>query len=128
MQFIQPVVLLQAVSEDDFEKFKEQLHGAHAPSTLRFAENAEQQHMDIDNGIDLRNKSHLLASSSQALAGRLAPGHGQPSSLANPQPQVSPQYTPYSSNKKRNKMLSGDRNGSCEPLAKKQPNIKDHLC
>ena len=85
-----PAAPLQAVSEDEFEKLKEQLHGAYAPSTLRFAENAEQQYMGIDNRADLQKTSTLTASNSQALAGRMAPDNGQPSSLAIKHTQVGP--------------------------------------
>lgn len=74
---------MQAVSEEEFVKFKQQLHGAYAPSTLRFAESAEQQHMDLNDDVGVPGTSGLVASSSQALAGRLAPHNGFPSTLSN---------------------------------------------
>ena len=72
---------MQAVNEEEFAKFKQQLHGAYAPSTLRFAENAEQQHTDVHDNEGVPDTTRLVASSSQALAGRLAPHNGFPGTL-----------------------------------------------
>ena len=75
--------------------FKQQLHGAHASSALRFAENAEQQQqMDIGDADSLPQPSRPAASSSQALAGRLAPEHGLPGSLTGHQVRVVHWTTP----------------------------------
>ena len=83
----------QAVPEEELEKIKKKVPGAHA-TALRFAESAEQQHMEIeDNILPAPLSPGFLGSSNHALAGRLAPGHGLPSSLqpgpSQPQTQVS---------------------------------------
>lgn len=86
-------VAIQAVPDDAFERFKQHTHGAHAASTLRFAENAEQQ-QDIDNDdtMEVPKPSRLAASSSEALAGRLAPDHGLPGSLHSSQVRRTPWF------------------------------------
>ena len=70
----------QAVSDSEFETMKKELHGA-GVSTLRFAESAEQQHMEVDHS------PHDLPSPAvnDALATRLAPLQG-PSSFIQPAP------------------------------------------
>ena len=72
----------QAMSEDEFESMKRELHGSGA-STLRFAESAEQQHMDVD----MDHSPNRLAGPAlnDALATRLAPAQG-PSSFTEPAP------------------------------------------
>ncbi len=74
---------MQAVSDEDLEKTKKELHGAHASHALRFAESAEQQHMEIDadSPSHVLPSPGLLSSGNNALAGRLAPEHGVPSDL-----------------------------------------------
>lgn len=85
----------QAVSDDDLEKTKKELHGIHATHALRFAESAEQQHMAFgeDSPVHVLPSPGLLTSGNSALAGRLAPEHGVPSDLQpgpSQQAQVSP--------------------------------------
>ncbi len=85
----------QAVSDEDLEKTKKELHGVHATHALRFAESAEQQHMEFgeDSPIHVLPSPGLLTSGNNALAGRLAPEHGVPSDLQpgpSQQAQVSP--------------------------------------
>lgn len=70
----------QAMSEDELESMKRELHGAGA-STLRFAESAEQQHMDIDHDPNELAGPALH----ESLATRLAPAQG-PTSLVQPAP------------------------------------------
>ena len=68
-------MILQAVPEEEFQKIKKELHGVHATtSALRFAESAEQQHMEVNElPTQARPSPDLLRSSNYALAGRLAP-------------------------------------------------------
>ena len=68
------------MSEDELEGMKRELHGAGA-STLRFAESAEQQHMDMDHSPNELTGSAL----NDSLATRLAPAQG-PTSLVQPAP------------------------------------------
>ncbi|KAL0026450.1 hypothetical protein WJX79_010832 [Trebouxia sp. C0005] len=77
------IELGKAVSDDDLEKTKKELHGIHATHALRFAESAEQQHMAFgeDSPVHVLPSPGLLTSGNSALAGRLAPEHGVPSDL-----------------------------------------------
>lgn len=61
------------MSEDEFESMKRELHGSGA-STLRFAESAEQQHMDMEHSPNELAGPAL----NHALATRLAPAEGPP--------------------------------------------------
>ena len=70
----------QAVGDDEFESIKKELHGA-GTTTLRFAESAEQQHMEVD----LTPNELPQPALSHALATRLAPVQG-PSSDVQPAP------------------------------------------
>lgn len=70
----------QAVGEDEVESIKKELHGA-GTSTLRFAESAEQQHMEDDHSPNQLSQP----ARNDALATRLDPMQG-PSSIAQPAP------------------------------------------
>lgn len=85
----------QAVSDEDLEKTKKELHGVHATHALRFAESAEQQHMEFgdDSPNHVLPPPGLLSSGNNALAGRLAPEHGVPSDL-HPGPSQQAQVSP----------------------------------
>lgn len=67
------------MSEDEFESMKRELHGSGA-STLRFAESAQQQHMDMDHSLDEFAGPAL----NDALATRLAPAQGPSNLLIQP--------------------------------------------
>lgn len=85
------ILSLQAVSDEELEKTKKELHGSHVTNTLRFAESAEQQHMEVDHDTaGVLPGSSLLTSTSDALAGRLAPQYGLQSSLQLGLPQHAP--------------------------------------
>ena len=74
----------QAMSEDEFESMKRELPGSGA-STLRFAESAEQQHIDMNHSLNELAEPIL----NDALATRLAPAQG-PSNFIQPAPVQPP--------------------------------------
>ena len=75
---------MQAISDEEFQNIKTELHGNRGLNALHFAESAEQQHAAINDSSKAHRDIDTLESSTRALASRLAPGHGQPSSLQPP--------------------------------------------